>query len=473
MNDPVRRHRLTLVVLCGAVGTFTMQQSLVVPVLPQIQEHFDSDQSSTTWLLTGYLLAASIVAPLLGRLGDSIGKQRTLIAALSVLTFGGAVASLAPDIGWLIVARLLQGAGGALLPISFGILRDTSPPTRLTRSIGLISSLTAVGFALGLVIGGPIVSLVGIRGLFWLPMTVTLAILVGACIVVPSSPPTTLALPSLAPAILLTGWLVALLLVVSRGAGWGWSSPVVIGLAGSTPFLFAAWIIAERRSRIPLIDLGMMRARGVWTSNLVVFLSGFGMFGAFGFLPQLLQTPRAAGYGLGASIAETGIFMLPWALTSFLGGIFAHRILERLPVRGVACVAMLLGSAAFIGMGTAHDQPWMIYLWTAIQGAGSGIVLACLTVTVVASVPPWQAGVANGMVSNIRSIGGAIGTAAMTALVTAHHTSSGHPVETGYTLGFTMLGIAYLVAASVALIMPGIADAEVAAVNKKPTPAVV
>ncbi|MFE7979323.1 MFS transporter [Streptomyces shenzhenensis] len=151
-----------------AVGSFTLQQCFVTPVLSRLQVEYTTDQATVTWALTVYLLAASVATPLLGRAGDTWGKKRMFVLALVGMAAGALGAALAPSIGWLLAARAVQGAAGAVLPLSFGILRDVSRPERLSSGVSLMTSTTVVGFGLGLVLAGPVVDTLGVRWLFWL-----------------------------------------------------------------------------------------------------------------------------------------------------------------------------------------------------------------------------------------------------------------------------------------------------------------
>jgi MFS family permease len=447
------RREITFAVLAVAASSFALLQSLIVPVLATIQVEFHTSQTTVTWVLTAYLLSASICTPLLGRIGDVVGKVRMLVIALVVLALGSLAAALAPSIGWLIAARALQGVGGGVLPLSFGIIRDEFRE-RMTMALSVIASLTAVGFGVGIVVAGPIVDTFGYKGLFWLPMVVTLAAAAVALLFVPESPIRTPARLPVLPALLLAGWLVALLLGLSEGNQWGWTSPAVLGLFAVAVLLGAAWVALELRVPVPLIDMQMMRRRGVWTSNVVAGAVGFGMFASFGFLPQLLQTPRTAGYGFGASITESGHLLLPSAVASFLVGFTTATLIHRVGARAVITTGLLVTGAAFACVGLYHDHTWQLYAATTVQGVGSGMVFSSLAGVVVASVPAEQTGVASGMNANIRTIGGSIGSAVMAGILTAHVGSTGFPAERGYEIGFVVLGAVLALASLAALVMP-------------------
>jgi MFS family permease len=450
---PTGRRRLTFAVLAVAVSSFSLLQSLIVPVLTTIEREFNTDQNTVTWVLTAYLLSASIATPLLGRIGDVVGKTRMLVICLFALAVGSLLAALAPSIGWLIFARVVQGAGGGVLPLAFGIARDEFEG-EVTKALSVLASLTAVGFGFGIVIAGPIVDLMGYQGLFWLPMLATSLAATAALLFIPESPVRTPARLPLLPAVLLAIWLVALLLALSEGNQWGWTSPRILALFAAALMGTSAWIIVERRAPVPMIDMDMMRLRGVWTTNAVAGLVGFGMFAAFGFLPQFLQTPEEAGYGFGASISESGWLMLPSAVMSFVVGFTTATLIRRFGARAVIVTGALTMSLTFFSIAMWHDSTWQLYLSTTAQGFGSGLVFSSLAGVVIASVPPEQTGVASGMNANIRTIGGSVGAAVMAGIVTAKHGPAGFPAESGYTIGFVVLGCCMLLAAAAACLIP-------------------
>ena len=223
-------YRATFTVLLLGVSAYALLQSLVLPVLPTIQHDLHTSQSTVTWLLTAYLLSASIFTPILGRVGDMVGKERMLVVTLSALAIGSAMAGLSRSIGLLIVARVVQGIGGAVLPLSFGIIRDEFPPGKVATGVGVVAAMAAVGGGAGIVLAGPIVSHLDYHWLFWIPLVITVIAAVCAFLFVPESPVRTPGHVSWLAALLLSGWLVALLIGVSEAPSWGWGSPDVIGL---------------------------------------------------------------------------------------------------------------------------------------------------------------------------------------------------------------------------------------------------
>ncbi|CAN5488297.1 MFS transporter [soil metagenome] len=461
---PSRSHyQLTFVVLAVSVSAFALLQSLVTPVLSTIQTDLHTSQTTVTWVLTAYLLSASVFTPIIGRIGDKVGKERMMVVALVALTLGSLLAALATGIGLMIVARVIQGIGGGVLPLAFGIIRDEFPEHKVPGAVSTIASLAAVGAGAGLVLAGPIVSLLDYHWLFWIPMGVTALAVVATVIFVPESPVRTPGRISVLPAVLLSSWLVALLLALSKGQQWGWTSWRTLGLLIVGVLLAFAWIQVEQRSASPLIDMQMMRLPAVWTTNLVALLVGFGMYASFGFLPQFSQTPSVNGYGFGASITQSGLILLPSSVTMFLFGIYSARAARRIGPKAVVVVGSLIVALAMGIVALAHDHIWELCVANAIMGMGIGLVFACLSNLIVAAVPAHQTGVASGMNANIRTIGGSVGAAVMAVIVTSEVFPNGIPHESGYTHGFLALTVAMIVCAVVALKIPRVQRTEIEA----------
>ena len=230
MEKSRRPYQATYAVLALAVGGYALLQSLVIPVLPTIQAGLHTSQNSVTWVLTAYLLSAAIFTPIMGRLGDMHGKERLLVVTLVALTFGSLLAAVASSMPLMIVARVIQGVGGGVLPLSFGLIRDEFPKEKVIGAIGVIAALAAAGAGLGIVLAGPIVNALDYHWLFWIPMIVMALGVVAAHYVVPESEVRTAGTISWAGVLLLSAWLVALILGISEAPTWGWGSTSVIGL---------------------------------------------------------------------------------------------------------------------------------------------------------------------------------------------------------------------------------------------------
>ena len=449
-------YNVTFAVLLLGVAAYSLLQSMVVPVLPTLITDLHTTQDTATWLMTAYLLSASVATPILGRIADMVGKERMLIVTLLALTVGSALAGISHSIGLMIVARVIQGLGGGVLPISFGIIRDEFPAARVRGAVGITAALTAVGGGFGLILAGPIVDNMDYHWLFWFPMIMTAIATVATWLFVPESPVRTPGRISWGAAALLSAWLITLLLGVSEGPMWGWGSARIIGLFAAAVVCAALWILVELRSDAPLIDMRMMRIPAVWTANLVALLFGVVMYTTMTFLPQLVQTPeKLAGYGFGASITQSGVYMLPMTIGMFIFGVLSGPLSVRFGSKLVLVAGSVLTIVPFLLLGVADDKSWEIYVASSVMGIGMGLAFSSMSSIVVEAVSPQQTGVASGMNANIRTIGGAIGSG-IAASILANGVTIAHPLPkaSGYTATFWMMAGAAVLATVAALIIP-------------------
>ncbi|CAL9354071.1 Multidrug resistance protein 3 [Streptomyces sp. enrichment culture] len=435
-----------------------MLQSLISPVLPTIQTDLGTNRSAVTWVLTAWLISASVATPLLGRAGDVLGRRRALLIALAAVAVGSAGAAMAPNVGILIAARVLQGLGGAVFPLSFGIVRDEFPPGRVASGIGGLSAVLAAGGGVGLVLAGPVVEHLGWRWLFWIPLLTVSCAAVLVRILIPESPARESTRIDWRAGLLLSGWLVALLLPLSQAADWGWTSGRVLGLFAAAAVLLAGWVRVEWRSVEPLVDMRMMRLPTVWTTNAVGLLFGAGMFAITAFLPQFLQVPPSAGYGFGASVTEAGLLSLPMLMAMALGGFLSGPLMSRVSAKAQLVTSSALGALACTAFAAWHGQPWQLAAAGGVFGVGLGLAYASMSNIIVRNVPAGQTGIATGMNANIRNIGGAIGTAISGTLVTSRPLAGGIPREAGFTAAFALLALTSLLTVGLAFLVPSSSD---------------
>jgi MFS family permease len=311
-----------------------------------------------------------------------------------------------------------------------------------------------IGGGLGIVLAGPIVQHLSYHWLFWFPLVGIVVATVGVVVSVPESPVRSPGRVDWRGALLLAGWLVALLLGVTEGPAWGWSSPRVVGLFVASAVILAVWLRAESRVRDPLVDLAMMRRRPVWTTNLVALVFGFGMFSSFVLVPEFVELPASTGYGFGATVTGAGLFLLPASVAMLLAAPLAGRLSSSVGSRLPLVLGALSSSVAFAMLAVAHDSGWEIYLALFVMGSGIGLAFASMAHLIVESVRPEQTGVATGMNTIVRSVGGAIGSQVSAGIVTASAVAGGLPTVDGFTLAFAVSAGALLVAFVVALAVP-------------------
>ncbi|GGM62922.1 MFS transporter [Microbacterium saperdae] len=439
--------------------SFAVLQSLVAPALGSIGHDLGVSTGDASWVLTAYLLAAAVLTPVLGRLGDMVGKRRVLIVVLVLLLVGTVLAAVAPNLTVLIMARVLQGAAGAIMPLSIGVVRDELDPDRVGVTIGLLSAIFGVGAGVGIVAAGPIVEALSWRWLFWLPAVLVVIALFGAIFGMPDSPVKTPGRIDLLGTGILTVSLVALLLGIGEGATWGWASVATVSLLIVGGVALVVFVLVELRLSAPLIDIPLWRNRGVWTAHLVALAFGFVMFGTFVLVPTLLQLPTATGYGFGVSVTASGLFLLPTVAMMVVSGPIAGLLVRKAGAK----LPMLIGSAiamlAFLVPAVGHDQLWQVVLSGALTGVGVGFALAATSNAIIESVPATQTGEAISVNTIMRTVGSSLGTAVIGAVLSSQGTSAGAPADAAFTGGFWVCAVVGAIAIAAAVMAPAARDA--------------
>jgi EmrB/QacA subfamily drug resistance transporter len=450
----------TMLVLYLSLGglAFAVLQSLVAPALATIGRDLNASTSSSSWIITAYLLSASVLTPILGRLGDMVGKRKVLIGVLAVLALGTLVAALAPNLVVLIVARALQGAAGAILPLSIGAVRDALPRERVGVVVGLLSAIFGIGAGVGIVAAGPIVEHLSWHWLFWLPLVLVVIALLGAIFGMKESPVRTPGRLDVLGAGILSVALVSLLLAISKGQSWGWADTKTIGLLALGVIALIVFVTVERRVAEPLIDIRLMKLRGVWATDLVALVLGFAMFGTFVLVPTLLQLPAATGYGFGKSVSQAGLFLLPTVIMMVVFGPLAGILDRRFGPKVPMFIGTVLVVAAFVLPAIGHGAIWQILLSGVLTGAGIGFAFAAMSNAIIESVPAAQTGEATSVNTIARTIGSSIGTAVIAAIITSNSTPRGLPTDDAFTIGFWACAGVALLAVIAAAVAAGVDD---------------
>jgi len=443
-----------LLVLLMAGVSFALSQTLVIPALPEIGDHLDASATATSWLLTAFLLSASIATPIVGKLGDIHGKGRVLTAVLLVFAAGAVVCALGQTIEVVIAGRVLQGVAGGVFPLAFGIVRDTFPRERIPAGLGMVSAMFGIGGGIGLPLSGVIVDNLDTRWLFWSNLVVALPAALAAYLLIPPLPAGRRPRIDWAGAALLSAALGAILLGVSEADDWGWGSPANLGLIVVGLVLTGVFLRVEGRTVDPLIDLAVLRRPAVATTNLTAFMIGLAMFASFLLIPQFAQAPELAGYGFGASVTVAGLLLLPTAIAQLLTGALAGVLGTRIGFRAVLATGAGLTSASFVVLAAAHDREVEILAAGALLGAGISFAFAAMANLIVAAVPQADVGIATGINTVMRTIGGSFGAAIATAILAGSTGAGGLPTEGAYTAAFAFSAVAGLAAVGAALLVP-------------------
>ncbi|GAA4800529.1 MFS transporter [Streptomyces ziwulingensis] len=458
--QPTARSSGVVATLALAGTVAAVMQTLVTPLIAEMPQILNTSASNAAWVVTVTLLVAGVCVPVSGRLGDLIGKRRMLLVCAVPLVIGSVVCALSSTVVPMIVGRGLQGMGMGMVPLGIALLRDVVPAEKLSGSIALVSASMGIGGAIGLPLAAAVAQYANWRVLFW--GSAGLALLIGALIwfVVPDVPAGAKGQRFDAPgAIGLAIGLVSLLLAISKGGDWGWSSGTTLGLLALAVVALGVWGWYELRTREPLVDLRTTARPRVLLTNASSILIGVGMYAFMLIAPQLLQFPEATGYGLGQSMLAAGLYLAPGGIMMMIISPLGGKLINS---RGPK-VALILG-AVVIAAGYALALPLMGTAW-GLMIAGivinSGVALAygAMPALIMSAVPLSETAAANGFNALMRSLGTTIGSAVigvvlaqMTVTMGGYTLASEDGFRTGLLIG---CGVA-LVSAAVACLIPAL-----------------
>lgn len=448
------RLALQLRALSAAGLVVSVQQTLVIPLLPRLMIAFDASVTEVTWVFTVSLLAGAVSTPLLSRFGDMYGKKPMILVALALQVAGSTLCALSGSLGPLVAGRALQGVSAAMIPLAIALIRDTFPPRRMAGAIGFVSATMGIGGTAGLIVTGLVAARTDShRPVFWINVALAVAVLVLVAVCARDVGERPGGRPDLPGALLLAGWLVCLLLAISEGDAWGWGSPGVLGLFGGAAALCALWTAVEMRVRAPLVDVRLMASGRSLAANSAALLLGFAMFAGFTLSAQFIQTPEETGYGLGGSVLDVGLLSLPSTATMLATSLSCGRLVARLGAAYTLAGGAALTAASFAWLAVFNDGPGDVLVYSAIQGAGLGTAYGALGTLAVQHVPMDKSGIASGINSLLRVAGGSVG-GAVTAAVLDARTPHGAiaPELGGYVACFLLAAVGAALAAGVALV---------------------
>jgi EmrB/QacA subfamily drug resistance transporter len=457
---PDRPHPMrSLLLLSSAALAFSLAQTMLIPALGELTHRLDTDASGIAWVLTGYLLAAAVATPIAGRLGDMFGKRRLLVLSLVVFGLGSTLAALGDSLEIVVAGRVLQGFGGGIFPLCFGIIRDEFPRERVASSIGLISAIFGIGGGAGLIAGGLIADHLSYHWIFWLGAISAALAAITIAIWVPESPERTPGRVDLRGAALLGVGLVLPLVAISRANVWGWGSPETLGLIAAGLAVLAFWVAVERRTEQPLADIPTLLEPPVLMTNIATLLVGFGMFGSFILIPQLAEAPRSTGYGFGLDATGAGLLMLPGALMMLGAGPFAGVLVRRYGGKLPLALGAIISAGSLAAMALDHSTQGAMVAWNITNSIGIGLAFAAMPNLIFASVPRSETGEATGFNTLVRSVGASLGSQVTAAILTGSVIAGSLlPTDDGYTAAFLVSAAIATMAAIVASLIPHAAE---------------
>ncbi len=463
-TDEDARRRLTrmprqgaivaVLAIAGLASSFMF--TLVVPIQSKLPELLDASREDTAWVVTSTLLAAAIITPISGRLGDMYGKRRIVLVLLALLVVGSVIAALSPGIVGIIVGRTLQGAVVGVVPLGISILRDVLHENRVDTAIALISATLGVGGALGLPISAFITERSDWHVLFWVAAGLGAVVFVLVLWIVPVSVLRTAGRFDFIGAAGLSLGLLGILLAVSRGNEWGWGSPAgrARGSGGLGVLLAGGWF--ELRIAEPLLDLRVAARRPVLLTNIASVAMGFSLFASNVVYPQMLELPVATG-GFGLSLLAASFVVMPAGVVMMVLSPFSGRLARTIGPK----LLLVLGAISLIlayGFTLLFtSEVWQLVVANFLIGAGIGFGYAAMPMLIMRSVPQSETGASNGLNALFRSLGTSTAAAVVGAVLATYTIDAGGmpvPSPVAFQLSFVLGGAAAVVALVVALFIP-------------------
>ncbi len=457
MSRPERSGRAIVVVLasCGLVASF--MQTLVVPLIPVFPRLLNASPADASWVVTVTLLAAAVITPVSGRLGDLYGKRRMILVSLALLIAGSIVSATTSALAFHIIGRGLQGCAMGVIPLGISIMRDELPPERVGGAISLMSATLGVGGAIGLPVAAIVAENADWHVLFWMAAGLGLFFALLIIRFVPESPLRTPAPFDYFGAFGLAAGLVCLLLPVVKGATWGWTSTPTLGFAAAAVVIVLAWGTYQLRRRDPLVDLRVSARRPVLFTNLASIMVGFSMYAMALSFPQLLQASASTGYGLGQTMVQSGLSLAPNGLVMMLLSPVSARLITRFGPRPTLMTGALVIAVGYVFAILLMGNALELITASVIIGAGVGIAYAAMPALIMGSVPVTETASANGLNSLMRSVGTAVSSAVMAAMLAQLTiTVGGLPVPSlfGFRATFAVAAFAALAGVLLAGLVP-------------------
>ncbi|MFD3775545.1 MFS transporter [Streptomyces sp. NPDC058612] len=404
-----RQRTLVLAICCMSLLIVSLDNTVLNVALPSMRRDLDASVAGLQWSIDSYTLVLASLLMLAGSTADRIGRRKVFVAGLVLFTLGSLLCSLAPSLDWLIVFRMVQAVGGAMLnPVAMSIITNTfTEPAARARAIGVWGAVAGVSMAAGPLIGGVMVDSVGWRSIFWLNLPIGVAALVLTLRYIPESRAARPRRPDPVGQVLVMALLGSVTYGIIEAPAVGWGSPLIVGCGVIAVASLVGLLVYEPRREEPLVDLRFFRS-APFSGATVIAVSAFAGLSGFLFLNTLyLQDVR------GLSALDAGLYMLPMATLTFLFAPLSGRLVAtrgpRLPLL-VAGVTMAASGLLFAVFEAETSTP-LLFAGYMLFGLGFGMVNAPVTNTAVSGMPRSQAGVAAAIASTSRQTGGTLGVA--------------------------------------------------------------
>jgi len=431
-----------------------LEGSIIVPALPAFADHYDASLIAVGWLATGFLLASVVAVPLFGRLGDMHGKRLFVLIALAAFAGGSLLCALGDTIELAIAGRAIQGFGSAAGPLTLALARDIVPPAQLSHVIGAIIGASSVGGGIGFLLSGILVDQFSPTAIFWFLFVFGLALIAAIAAFVRESPVRTKVPLDPAGIVLLGSGLVALLLAISKGQAWGWSSPAIAGLFVCASLLLVLFAVTEGRVRQPHVDLRLVTRPPFRSTNACMFAFGFAFFTAVYVIPQISAAPQESGYGLGLTTTQIGLVLLPACVAGLFAAWVAGRTVDRVGARILVAAGALCGIAGNLALAVWNESAAALAAGGSVVGLSWGLILTGVYSVVLQHASADKGAVATAVTATFRNTAVAVGVSVSFAIVTAAGFSGPFRDESGFTWALLVAALGACAALVAALTLP-------------------
>ena len=404
----------TLGAMCFALFMIMLDNTVVNVALPSIQKDLGASISGLEWTINGYTLSFAVLLATGGRLGDIFGRRRMFLFGVVIFALSSATAGFAPDATSLVVSRVVQGVGAALMmPATLSIITDAFPANERGKAMGTWAGVSALALAVGPVLGGFLTEHVSWRAIFFLNIPVAIGAVTAALFAVRESRDTTVGREvDYAGVAMLTAGLTALILALVEGNSWGWGSTEIVALLLGAAVGLAAFVAVELRVKVPMVQFDLLADRNFLGAVVVALIVSFSMLGVFFFLALYMQDI------LRYSPLEAGVRFLPSTLMIVSVAPVAGRLADRFGPRwliagGLAIVAASLYSFSGIAVNSTYLD---LLPGFTLLGIGIAMTMSPMTSAAMNAVPVEKAGIASGVLSMFRMVGGSLGVAVTGAI---------------------------------------------------------
>ncbi len=448
---------LIIAILCLSGTVVSLQQTMVIPLLPDFPKILNTSPDNVSWLVTVTLLTSAVATPIVSRLADMVGKRRMMTVAMVLMVIGSVIAALGGNFVTLVVGRAFQGFAASLIPVGISIMRDELPKEKVASAVALMSATLGIGSALGLPLSGIIYEAFGWQAIFWLSAAVGITLIIAVLAIVPESELRTRGKFDFLGAAMLSIALTTLLLAISKGGSWGWSSEPVILLFITTAVVLAVWFPFELRVSQPMVDLRTSARRPVLLTNIASILVGFSMYANMLSTTQQLQMPKVSGYGFELSVVVAGLCMVPSGLAMVALAPISAVITKRFGAKTTLIVGALVLAVSYVARVFLNSEIWMIIVGAMAVSMGTAIAYAAMPTLIMRSVPITETASANGLNSLLRAVGTSTASATVAAILTSvvmDHNGVSLPTLDAFKFIFWFAAVAALLSVGVTAFIP-------------------